>query len=275
MAKHNEWKKTRTIYWKDEIKDDFDEVGLSRPPVPENYKYKRTNPINNFFSGILYHGIAKPVFGLYCFFKGIRVKGKRNLKQLHGGGAFIFSNHVAITDVFKYQAYVFFWRRRVNILGYSDSLSMPFVRNLTRALGYLPLPLNGDIRNMVALMDSMKFYIEKKQFVLIYPEAHIWPYYTKIRNFHSGSFNYPARLEAPILPIVTTWRKPKIGKKPKQTLYILDPIFPDPNKTTSENKEYLYHATLEAMKKCSESVPQYEYIKYIKVEKKDEKKGEE
>lgn len=272
MASKKDWAKTRTIYWKDEINDDFDEVGLKRPSVPENYKYKRTNPFNNFISGIFYHGIAKPFVGFYCLCKGIRVKGKKNIKKLHGKGAFIFSNHVAISDVVKFQSYVFFWRRRVNIIGYPDTLTMPIVRNLTRALGYLPLPLPGDVKNMVNLMDAMKFYIEKKQFILIYPEAHIWPYYTKIRNFRSGSFNYPARLEAPVLPVVTTWRKSKFCKKPKQTLYILEPIFPDPEKTSAENKEYLYEETLKAMKNCAESVEQYEYIKYIKVENDDEKK---
>ena len=271
MASKKDWKKTKTIYWKDETKDDFDEVGLKRPSVPENYKYKRTNFFNTIISGIFYHGIAKPILGLYCFFKGIKVVGKKNIKKLKGHGAFIFSNHVAITDVFKFQSYVFFWRKRVNIIGYPDTLSMPIVRNMARALGYLPLPLQGDIKNMISLMDAMKFYIEKKQYILIYPEAHIWPYYTKIRNFHSGSFNYPARLEAPVLPIVTTWRKTKLCKKPKQTLYILDPIYPDPEKTTAENKEYLYNATLEAMKKCAESVEQYEYIKYIKVENDEQK----
>ena len=266
MASKKDWKKTRIIYWKDEINDDFDEVGLSRPSVPEGYKYKRTNPFNTLISGIFYHGIVKPIFFVYLFFKGIRVKGKGNLNKIRGQGAFIYSNHVALSDVFKYQAYVFFARRRVNIIGYPDTLSMPIVRNLARALGYLPLPLPGDIKNMVALMDAMKYYIEKKQFILIYPEAHIWPYYTKVRNFHSGSFNYPAKLEAPVLPIVTTWRKSKLCKKPKQTLYILDPIFPDPNKTTAENKQYLYEETLKAMQKCADEVEQYEYIKYIKVE---------
>ena len=50
MSKHNEWKKSKTIYWKDELHDDFDELVLSRPSVPQNYKYIRSNPINNFFS---------------------------------------------------------------------------------------------------------------------------------------------------------------------------------------------------------------------------------
>lgn len=271
MASKKDWKKTRVIYWKDENKDDFNEVGLKRPSVPEGYKYKRINPFNNFISGIFYHGIAKPVLGFYCLCKGMKVKGKKNLKKLEGKGAFIFSNHVAISDVLKFQSYVFFFRRRVNIIGYPDTLSMPIVRNLTRALGYLPLPLPGDLKNMVSLVDAMKFYLEKKQYILIYPEAHIWPYYTKIRNFHGGSFNYPAKLEAPVLPVVTTWRKAKLFKKPRQTIHILEPIFPDPNKSSSENKEYLYQATLEAMKKCADSINQYEYIKYIHVEKDEDK----
>ena len=43
MASKKDWEKTRVIYWKDENKDDFNEVGLKRPSVPEGYKYKRIN----------------------------------------------------------------------------------------------------------------------------------------------------------------------------------------------------------------------------------------
>ena len=266
MASKKDWKKTKVIYWKDELRDDFDEVGLSRPPVPENYKYKRTNPINNFFSGILYHGIAKPVLGLYCLFKGIKVVNKKELKKLKGKGAYIYSNHVAISDVFKFQAFVGFNMKRVNIIGYSDSLSMPIVRNLVRALGYLPLPLKGDAKNMLAMTESLDFYTKKGQFVLIYPEAHIWPYYTKVRNFTSGSFIYPAKYLTPVVPAVTIWRKPKIGKKPKQTIVIGEIIFPKEGKSMIENKEYLHKKCLEEMQRISNSYDQYEYIKYIKEE---------
>ena len=262
-----EVKKTKVAYYKDELRDDFNEVGLARPAVPEGYKYKRTNPINNFFSGVLYHGIAKPFIGLFCVFHGIRFKGKRNLKLLNGKGAYFYSNHVSISDVFKFQAECFFFKRRVNILGYSDSLSMPVVRNLTRALGFLPLPLKGDLKNMIALADAFDFYVnKKKQFVLIYPEAHIWPYYTKVRSFKDGAFNYPAKSNAPVIPTVAVWRKPLIGKRPRQTVYILEPIFPQEGKTQQENKNYLYEHTLKAMQDFSNSVNQYEYIKYIKKE---------
>ena len=266
MSSKKDWKKTKTIYWKDELRDDFDEVGLSRPPVPENYKYKRTNPINNFFSGILYHVIAKPVLGLYCLFKGIKIVNKQEFKKLKGKGAYIYSNHVAISDVFKFQSYLCFNMKRVNIIGYSDTLSMPVVRNLCRALGYLPLPLKGDVQNMFNMTESLDFYTKKGQFVLIYPEAHIWPYYTKVRNFSSGSFIYPSKFMTPVIPVVTVWRKPKIGKKPKQTLVVGEIIYPKEGKSAVENKEYLHKKCLEQMQAISNSYDQYEYIKYIKEE---------
>lgn len=265
--KKKDWKKSKTIFWKDELHDDFDEVGLSRPPVPENYHYKRTNVINNFFSGILYHGIAKPVLGTYCFFKGIKVKGKRNLKELHGKGAYIYANHTAISDVFKYQAYAFFLRKRVNILGYSDTLNLPVVRNITRALGYLPVPLEGDMKNLIALSNACDFYINKKQFVLIYPEAHIWPYYTKIRNFSAGSFIYPAKFNTPIIPSVTTYRHVWYSKKPRQTIFIGKPIYPDSSLSLSDSKLQLHDACLKAMNEMSNRYKQQEYLKYIHVEK--------
>lgn len=271
MASKQDWKKTRTIYWSDERNDDFDEVGLSRPQVPENYNYLKKN---FFFNGIyffLYNFIAKPCFGLYCFFKGIRFKNKKNLKELHGKGAFIYCNHTAITDVFKFQANPFFFKRRINVLGYPDTLSMPFVWRIARGLGYMPVPDRHDLNNMKKLTEATKWYIDKKQFVLIYPEAHIWPYYTHVRPFRDGAFSYPAKCNAPVLPTVTTWRKSKLSKKPKQTVYILEPIFPKEGLSMNENKIYLHSECLKAMQKKAEEVSQYEYIKYIKVDESENK----
>lgn len=264
---NKEWKKTKVIYWSDEKNDDFDEVGLSRPGVPKDYNYIRKNWLLNVFFGFLYHAVAKPILGIYCLFAGIRWKNKKYLKELNGQGAFFYSNHTAITDVFKLQSLVFFFNRRINILGYSDTLSLPkFVTFLARGLGYLPVPLKGDLNNLVKLTEACDYYVKKKQYVLIYPEAHIWPYYTKIRDFSPASFTYPAKSFAPVVPIVTTWRKPLIGKKPKQTIYFGHPIFPKEGIPYPENRLYMHEECLKAMKEISEKIPQYEYIKYIKKE---------
>lgn len=259
MASKASWKKSKTIYWKDELNDDFDEVGLKRPSVPKRYRYLRRFHVSAWLT---YYLLAKPILGLYCFFHGIRVKGKENLKKLKKTGYFLYSNHVAITDVFKFASYAI-GAKRVNIIGYSDALSLKIIRPLIRGLGYLPIP--DDLENMKKLKDAVHKLVDKKEIVLIYPEAHIWPYYTKIRNFKDVSFSYPAEFNKPVLPAVTIWRG-KQGKKPKQTIIFGKPIFPNPELTPLENKKFLHEQCLLEMKEISNKYPQVEYIKYIKVE---------
>lgn len=255
-----DWKKTHTIYWSNELEDDFNQTISTRPEVPKDYHYGSKC---KFFSWVLYYLIAKPILGLYCFFHGIKVVGRKNLKRLKGEGAFIYANHVALSDAFKYQAYVI-PSKRVNIIGYSDTLSLKFVGKLVRGLGYIPIP--HDLHNMGKMEDYIKECIKKKQYILIFPEAHIWPYYTKIRNFKDVSFHYPASIHAPIIPMVTIWRG-NDKHKPKQTIVIGKPIKPFKGESLKVNKEYLHEQCLLQMKAISEKYSQPEYIKYIKPEK--------
>ena len=256
---NNNWKKTKAIYWSDELNDDFNPTLKKRPTVSPKYKYKR----NPFISFISYYLFAKPILGLYCFFHGIRVEGKENLKILKHKGYFIYANHVAIADAFKYASYAIN-NKRVNIIGYSDALSLKGLGPILKGLGYLPIP--EDIHTMKKFNDEITRLINKKEVVLIYPEAHIWPYYTKIRNFKSVSFTYPAKLNTPIVPAVTIWRG-KNNKKPKQTIVFGRPIFPRSDLSVMENKLYLHGQCLLAMREIADRYPQIEYIKYIKIDK--------
>lgn len=259
MPSNKDWKKTKTIYWKDELNDDFDEVGLKRPHVPKDYQYLRKLHV---LSWMAYYFIAKPILGIYCFFHGIRVKGRKNLKPLKKTGYFIYSNHVAISDVFKFASYAV-PTKRVNIIGYSDALSLKAIRPLIRALGYLPIP--DDIENLRRLKEAISVLVNKKEIVLIYPEAHIWPYYTKIRNFKDVSFTYPAEMNKPVLPAVTVFTG-KPGKKPRQTIIFGKAIYPNEDMTPLENKKYLHEQCLLQMRDIASKYDQVEYIEYIKVE---------
>ena len=151
----------------------------------------------------------------------------------------------------------------MNIIGYSDILSVKGVGGLVKSLGYLPIP--DDIDNLKKLKEAIFKLVNKKEIILIYPEAHIWPYYTKIRNFKDVSFIYPAESNKPILPAVTIWRG-KEGKKPKQTIVFCKPIYPDPSLTPLENKKMLHDQCLLEMIDASNRYKQVEYIKYIKKE---------
>ena len=271
-----EWKKTHTIYWSDELNDDFNKIDgvQENPELPKDYHYLHKNGFLRTWDNFLYYVIAKPILGLYCFFHGIRWKNKHNLKRLHGKGAFIYANHVAIADAFKFQSYII-GRKRVDIIGFSNASSIPLAKGLVKSLGYLPIPTENDYDNLIRLKEAVEVYIKKrKQYVLIYPEAHIWPYYTKIRDFKSVSFYYPAQLLAPIVPVVTVWRKVWYSKKPKQTVVFGHPIYPDPSLTTNENRDFLCEECKKQMNHLANSYKQYEYIKYIKVVKKEEKTEE-
>ena len=265
------WKKSKTIYWSDELNDDFNKLEhvKDNPDLKKNYKYIHKDPLRRMWDALLYYAIAKPIMGSFCLLHGIRYKNKRNLKRLHGKGAFIYSNHTAISDVFKFQSMIFH-HKRVNIVGLSNASSIPVASFIVKSFGYLPI--GNDTDNLIKLKEACEFYVKKrKQFVLIYPEAHIWPYYTKIRDFKNVSFYYPAQCLCPVVPAVTIWRKVWYSKKPRQTVVFGKPIFPDPSLNAIENRDLLAEECKNQMKHIAKSYPQVEYIKYIKVDKNEQK----
>ena len=112
-------------------------------------------------------------------------------------------------------------------------------------------------------INALALSIKRKENVIIFPEAHIWPYYTKIRDFKNGSFHYPAKLNAPIMPFVTVWRKVWYRKRPCQTIIFGELVYPKQEFSIHENRDYLHSECLKQMKNIANSVNQYEYIEYI------------
>ena len=84
-----------------------------------------------------------------------------------------------------------------------------------------------DLQMMDHFTDALDYHINKRHRVLIYPEAHIWPYYNDIRHFKSVSFKYPVNQNVPIFTATTTFKQRKGNKKPKPIIYIDGPFYPD------------------------------------------------
>ena len=267
MSNNREWKKTRKIYFSDELNDDFYEFEkIKRPELKPNYNYVHHNIFRRILDGFVYYVIAKPILGLVSFLHGVRYKNKKNLRVLHGKGAFIYANHIGLSDVYKFQSLVF-WKK-VNIIGYSDTTAIPIASLVVKAFGYLPIGM--DATNLRGLRDGCEFLVKKrKEYVLIYPEAHIWPFYTKIRPFKNVSFVYPAESMSPVVPAVTVFRKVWYSKKPKQTIIFGRVIFPQEGLTVNENRDYLRDECYKEMVRIASSVEQPQYIEYIRVEPKE------
>ena len=257
--------KGHTFYYEDELKDDFEKTKtLKRIDLPPDYKYIHKNIFFRIYAFILFWFIAKPVLHTILFFAGLRVKGRKNIKDVKKkvGSGFIYMNHTSFWDMVSNQVLTVTFRR-CNIIGYTDALTLPrFVRFLTFGLGYLPLPTSlNDYRKFD---EALKYYSNKKRFIIIFPEAHIWPYYTKIRPFIATSFKYPAKLNVPAIPVVTCYTKRRFSDKPKPTLYIGEAVYPKKELSLNENKEYMRNECYKRMVELANKHSTYSYYNYVK-----------
>ena len=129
-------------------------------------------------------------------------------------------------------------------------------------LGAIPVP--GNKEAMKNFLEVISLKIKKGSGLTIYPEAHIWPYYTKIRPFKDVSFAYPIRLEAPTFCMTNTYQSyGKKNDKIKIVTYIDGPFYANKELSIKEQKQDLRNKVYNQMVERSKN-SNVEYIKYVK-----------
>ena len=256
--------KKQIIYYNDDQSCDVVDFNVKTKKIDGNYKYIRKGVISKASRFFWYRLIATPIAFLYCIIKfHIRIKNKKLLRQAKKTGFFLYGNHTHNTaDAFIPNLIVF--PRSTYVIVHADNVSMKLLGKVTPALGALPLP--DDIHGAKNFLDAVQKRIAQKNCITIYPEAHIWPYYTKIRPFLSASFKYPIKYGVPSFCFTNTYQKKKFSNKPKITTYIDGPFYPEPGLSVKENEEKLKNKIYECMVERSKQ-SNYEYIKYIYKEK--------
>ena len=253
----------KTFYYSDEINDDFAGTKIKRKELPADYPYFSRNPVRKLFEFILYRLIVTPIIFLAqtIVFRE-KFKNRKALKKYRKNGCFIYANHTsAVSDAFKPTLVTF--PQKAYILINPDGVSIPVIGKAVEMLGGVPLPTQR--RGMKNFHNAVLRHAEKKHCIVIYPEAHIWPYYTKIRPFKDVSFRYPAEADKPVFCFTTTFQKRRFFKHPKETIYVDGPFFPDKNLTPKENQKYLRDLVYNTMVERSK-FSTYEYTEYIKTE---------
>ena len=256
----NHTKKT-TRYYRDEVNDDFALNGLVPARISSKFKYVHHNPIYKFFEFFAYFVLAKPSvwlinkFGFGQVFKNHLTEKKRKLK-----GAFIYANHTQdMADA--YTPNLIFMRKN-NIIVNPAAFSIPLIKTTVQMLGGIPLPstLQGTIHFTKAI-DELS---SKGQHITIYPEAHIWPYYTGIRSFPSGSFRYPVNANKPVVVVTNTYiRNCKKCNKCHIVTHIDGPFYPDLTLDKKDAIEKLRNQVYKTMLKRSKEREQFEHYRYI------------
>ena len=232
--------------------------------IDDNYMYTIKNPIYKVFSWLSYYFFAVPFSFVYCkIINKIKFHNKKILNKYKKGGYFIYSNHTAEFFDGLCPGLICF-PQKVHIIVNPVNISMPIIGKFTKMWGAIPIPegLNAT-KNFYEKIEST---LNKNQPILIYPEAHLWPYYTKIRNFSNTSFRYPIKYNKPVFTFTTVYKKRKTNKRPKVEIYVDGPFYPNKNMNNKESQQNLRNVVYSKLCEYA-NLSDYKFIEYIEREK--------
>ena len=259
--KSSKKKKEQKVFYYTEITQDFMETKKQSYVLPDDYEYMPKGRMFKIKSCVCYFGAKIFAYGYAKLGLHLKIVNRKVIKNIKNSGYFIYGNHSnPLSDVFT-PAIVS--DRRIYTICSPANFGIPIIGNILTELGGIPLGKNEEQKKK--FRNAIDTRIKEGQTVVIYPEAHLWPYYIDVRNFPNKSFKYPVQLNVPVICMTTTYQKRKFGKKPRVTVYVDGPFYSDPKLSEEENREKLKTEVYSAMKQRVKNTT-YEYYKYISIE---------
>lgn len=260
-------KHERVFYYESEEDDPIktdEQERKEKVNLPEGYEYIPSNIFTKIYSQILFRIFW--VFGQWYerhYWKA-KFYGREKLKKAKKSGYVMYANHTnPFHDVFGPALAA---NRRIYTVISPVNLKIPGIGPILPLIGGIPLGTNDKEKKAMNLAVDTRL-VKQKKCLVIYPEAHVWPYATKIRKFPAGgkSFKYAVRNNLPIFTMTTTYHKRKNSKSelPRMDVYVDGPFYPDSKLTNEENQDMLAKKAYESMKKYAKKNT-YEYFEYIK-----------
>lgn len=253
----------RVIYYSDELNDDFAGTDINTRSIDDSYNYVPSSPLWKSAAFVVYRIIATPLVWLLCkLVCGLKIKNRAALKKLRGKGFFMYGNHThGMADAFTPTLAAF--PHRAHIIVNPDAVSIKGLGQIVAMLGALPIP--ATLKGMKAFRMAIEERYSQNRVIAVYPEAHIWPYYTGVRPFPNTSFIYPVKLDAPCVAYAATYRQRRIFKKlpPLMTITLSDPIYPDTTLSEHAAKQKLRDEVHDFLVKTVCTPDNYEHIKYV------------
>ena len=231
--------------------------------IDGSYRYCSDSVFKRFTHFFWYRIVATPIAWFYTrLVFHHRMIGREKLKQFRHSAYVMYGNHTQdIADAFIPTMLNF--PKDDYVIVHPNNVSMPFLGKVTPSMGALPLP--DDMAAYRNFLRAVEHRIAQHHAIVIYPEAHIWPYYTKIRPFTDKSFHYPVKFDVPVFCFTNTYRKRRNSKKPDIVTYIDGPFYPDKSLPVSRQKGSLRDQVYSCMCRRAEN-SNVEVIQYIKKE---------
>ncbi len=260
----------KVVFYSDERGDHFAGTDIKAVKVGADFPFLPKAALFRVFEFIAYYLIALPIVAVIWFvFGGFRIYGRGHIKALRRGmkpngkkGFFLYANHTHWLDAFCGPLVCF--PVKCHVLVSPDTVSMKGLRTVGQLLGAIPVPTErGAYAPFNAAIEAR---IAQGRAIMIFPEAHIWPYCTFIRDFKPGSFRYPVKEGAACVPVCVTYtrRRPGFLKAPARRVFIDRPIMPDAALPQGQAKQQLRDAVYERLRGYAEKYSDYAVVKYVK-----------
>ncbi|MCQ2742402.1 MAG: hypothetical protein MJ239_03790 [Bacilli bacterium] len=249
-----------TIYYQDPLNDEFSTMEIKTPHIGGDYKYLRGGFIGGFLHVLYFRIIAKPL--AFFYLKGKfhhKIIGKEKLKPYKKKAYFLYGNHTQIIGDALIPAFIEH-PQSIHVIVHPNNTKIPGIGPAIPYLGGLPLP--SDMAATRNFMNAIDRLAKGNKHIVIYPEAHLWPYYTGIRPFKDASFGYPVKYKTPVFCFTNTYHKRRNDKKVQIITYVDGPFFAPEGTSIGEAKKYLRDQAYNAMCQRAKNSDK-EMIKYI------------
>lgn len=255
--------KQRIIYYQDELHDEFAGDHIKAKYIGEDYRYIRECPMDRLLHAFWYRTVAIPLARVYMKLHfSHKIRNKEVLREAGTGGFYLYGNHTHFLADALIPTLVNV-PRETAVIVHPNNVSMPVLGKITPYLGALPLP--DDRGAMKHFLEALTWHTDRGDCVMIYPEAHIWPFYTGIRPFPDTSFRYPVQQKLPVFCLTNTYQCRGKKDKPQIVTYLDGPFYPDQKLSAKLQKMQLRDQVYETMVQRAQN-SDMEVIRYVKKE---------
>ena len=189
-----------------------------------------------------------------------KVVGAEKIKHIKLG-AIITSNHFNPVDTTIIRYGIKKARRyRMFIVSQDTNFAMKgFLGFLMRYADEIPVSKDKDYMERHFYRTLNNLLVNKKEYILIYPEQEMWFNYRKPRPPKRGAYFYAAKFNVPIISCFVEMKDmdkddTEEFKRVKYVLHILDPIYPDPEKSERDNSFDMMKKDYEQKKAAYEQI---------------------
>lgn len=202
------------------FEDDFVSTADQNHELPKDYSYLDEKRSQKIARAVL-HAVAYPPARLYLAAKLDWRTENRNVLRKIDTGAVIFCNHTQpIGDALA--PLVLAFPRRAFVVASPANLGIPLLGKMLPLLGALPVP--STIAGMKRFRAAVAKRLDEGAFVFVYPEAHVWPWYTGIRPLPDASFAFAIDNNVPAYCLTSTYQARRFRAKPRLTAIVDGPF---------------------------------------------------